>query len=168
MLILALETKNCMNKLLLSDTFDHFSFIEGEITTFSKFTIDGYLQKDFYDEASLASLSDNQQYATWKEMREFCFSIIKGKRTPLNFKFIYALSKELTAKLLQDENLTYSLEDIQGLYLNFKYDGTLLQCTTGISMKLFTLDKSLERAWDKTTQQLFTEYGITFDQACTA
>ncbi|MEG0228492.1 MAG: DUF5721 family protein, partial [Lachnospiraceae bacterium] len=127
-----------------------------------------YLQKDFYDEASLASLSDNQQYATWKEMREFCFSIIKGKRTPLNFKFIYALSKELTAKLLQDENLTYSLEDIQGLYLNFKYDGTLLQCTTGISMKLFTLDKSLERAWDKTTQQLFTEYGITFNQACTA
>ena len=43
--ILTLSAKNCMSHLLLKDTFDHFSFIEGEITTFNTFTIDGFLKK---------------------------------------------------------------------------------------------------------------------------
>ena len=45
-----LSAKNCMSHLLLKDTFDNFSFIEGEITTFNKFTISGFLQEDFFDE----------------------------------------------------------------------------------------------------------------------
>ena len=50
MIALALtEVKECMAKLLLSEIFDPFYFIEGEITTFSKFSIDGYLNKDFYE-----------------------------------------------------------------------------------------------------------------------
>ena len=41
------EVKECMSKLLLSEMFDPFYFIEGEITTFSTFKIDGYLKKEF-------------------------------------------------------------------------------------------------------------------------
>ena len=41
-----LSAKNCMSHLLLKDTFDTFLFIEGEFTTFNKFTISGYLQED--------------------------------------------------------------------------------------------------------------------------
>lgn len=37
-----LSAKNCMSHLLLKDTFDTFLFIEGEFTTFNKFTISGY------------------------------------------------------------------------------------------------------------------------------
>mgnify|MGYP005803493919 CR=1 FL=1 len=33
--------KEFMSHLLLSDTFDYFSFIEGEIVTFNTFKIDG-------------------------------------------------------------------------------------------------------------------------------
>ena len=40
-----LSAKNCMSHLLLKDTFDTFLFIEGEFTTFNKFTISGYLQE---------------------------------------------------------------------------------------------------------------------------
>ena len=50
MITISLKTKPSMSHLLLKDTFDQFSFIEGEITTFNKFTIDGYLQKDFFEE----------------------------------------------------------------------------------------------------------------------
>ena len=48
-----LSAKNCMSHLLLKDTFDNFSFIEGEITTFNKFTISGFLQEDFFDEKAI-------------------------------------------------------------------------------------------------------------------
>ena len=43
------EVKECMGKLLLSELFDPFYFIEGEIVTFGTFTLDGYLKKDFFE-----------------------------------------------------------------------------------------------------------------------
>ena len=72
MIILTLDTKKCMSSLLLSEAFDQFSFIEGEITTFGKFTMDGYLQKDFFEEPP------RQTYALWRDLRPYCFSH-KGK-----------------------------------------------------------------------------------------
>lgn len=39
------NVKNFMSHLLLKETFDNFSFIEGEIITFNTFRIDGYMQK---------------------------------------------------------------------------------------------------------------------------
>ena len=164
MLIFSLDTKKCMNELLLQHAFDSFLFLEGEITTFNTYHIDGRLRKDFYrQQANDDILIPEREYALWKDHREFCFSIIKGKRTPLNFRFIFSLSAPNIAKLLEQDNLTFSLSDVQGLYLNFKYDGTLLTCTTGTSMNLFTLDKSLETAWDKMVQRIFTKYEIPFE-----
>ena len=43
------NVKSFMSHLLLKETFDNFSFIEGEIITFNTFRIDGYMQKDFFD-----------------------------------------------------------------------------------------------------------------------
>ena len=37
MLIFSLDTKKCMNALLLHPAFDSFLFIEGDITTFNTF-----------------------------------------------------------------------------------------------------------------------------------
>ena len=42
------DIKKFMNLLLIRDTFDHFSLVEANITTFSNFTIDGRLHKDFF------------------------------------------------------------------------------------------------------------------------
>lgn len=83
-----LSAKNCMSHLLLKDTFDTFLFIEGEFTTFNKFTISGYLQEDFFDEKL------EETYSRWEKIRDFCFQIIRGKRTPLNFKIVLALPDE--------------------------------------------------------------------------
>lgn len=150
--IFTLSAKSCMSHLLLKDTFNRFSFIESEITTFNKFTIDGYLHKDFYDEAP------ERSYAYWKDVREYCFSIIRGKRTPLNFKIVLSLAQETFADFLAYHQLDgYRPEEIQGLYLNFHYDGSTLQCITGISMHTFTLDKTLEHEWDEYVQTLLAE-----------
>lgn len=160
MIALALtDVKECMGKLLLSETFDPFYFIEGEIVTFSTFTIDGYLKKDFYD----AENAPEREYALWKDVREFCFSIIKGKRTPLSFKFILGLSDSNIEKLLLQQELDFKPQDVRGLYINLKYDGQNLQCTTGTAMNLFTMDKSLEQAWDKMVQKFFTQKEIKYE-----
>ena len=61
------EVKEFMSKLLLSDTFDSFLFIEGEIVTFNTFSINGYLQKDFFDK----DMIPERNYSLWKELREY-------------------------------------------------------------------------------------------------
>lgn len=151
MIVLQLNAKSCMAHLLLRPTFHPFSFIEGEVTTYNKFHIDGRLHKDFFDEAP------TREYSSWQEIQAHFLAIIRGKRTPLNFKIILSLAKENFAAFLNKNGLSFRPEDIQGLYLNFRYDGTQLECITGISMNTFTLDKSLEQEWDKYVQRFFIE-----------
>ena len=153
------EVKECMSKLLLSEIFDSFLFVEGEIVTFNTFHMDGYLQKDFFDR----DLVPAEEYSLWKDVREYCFSLIKGKRTPLSFKFVLGLSKSNIEKLIQQQELDFKPGDIRGLYINLKFDGQKLQCITGTAMTLFTMDKSLEQAWDNLVQKFFTQKDIKFE-----
>lgn len=160
MIALALpQVKECMAKLLLSETFDPFYFIEGEIVTFNTFTLDGYLKKDFFEQEE----APEREYALWKDVREFCFSLIKGKRTPLSFKFVLGLSDSNIEKLLLQQGLDFKPQDVQGLYINLKYDGQKLQCVTGTAMNLFTMDKSLEQAWNKMVQKFFAQKEIKYE-----
>lgn len=158
------STKNFMTHLLLSDTFDNFSFIEGEIVTFNTFTIDGYVQKAFYEsDESDSNGNAAYEYALWKQLRELCFSMIKGKRTPLSFKFIFSLSPDNITKLIEQKNLDFQTSDVQGLYLNIRFDGSTLQCITGTSLKTFSMDRSLEREWDAMVPRFFDKKGLSFD-----
>ena len=96
-------------------------------------------------------------------LREYCFSIIKGKQTPLDFKFILSLPEEGIASLISENSLDFRPADVQGLYLNFRYDGMNLTCITGTSFKSFSMDKSLEQTWDKSVQNFFTDKVIDWD-----
>ena len=147
-----------MQHLLLKTTFDSFSLIEGEITTYNTFHIDGYLHKKFFEEAP------QKEYSSWGDLREFCFQIIRGKRTPLNFRFILSLPREDFEDFLNQQEISaFRSSDLQGLYLNFKYDGTSLKCVTGTSLSLFTMDKTLEKVWDNYAKEFFLKQEIDFD-----
>ncbi len=61
------EVKECMSKLLLSDTFDSFLFIEGEIVTYNTFSINGFLKKDFFEK----DMAPSRDYSLWKDIREY-------------------------------------------------------------------------------------------------
>lgn len=155
------NTKNFMSHLLLSDTFDNFLFIEGEIVTFNTFTIDGYIRKEFY--GSDPDDHADGDYSSWKQLRELCFSMIKGKRTPLSFRFVFSLSPENITKLINRKALDFQASDVQGLYLNIRFDGTSLQCITGTSLKSFSMDKSLEKEWDSMVPRFFDKNGLAFE-----
>ena len=113
MLIFSLDTKKCMNGLLLHSGFDSFLFIEGEIVTFCTFQFDGHLKKDFFhQDITDEPVQIERNFALWKEVREFCFSLIKGKRTPLGFKLVLSLSSPNIAHLLEREELPFSPADV--------------------------------------------------------
>lgn len=147
-----------ISHLLLKNTFDSFQFIEGEIITFNKFTIDGFVQKNFYEDPE-----NLPEYSYWKNVKEYCLTLIKGKQTPLRFRLVFRLSPTHTERLLQQNELDFQPQDVQGLYLNITFDNNGLKCITGTSLKLFSLDKSLEKAWDQMVEKFFEQQQIPFD-----
>ena len=152
------DIKDFTAHLLLKDSFDSFCFIEGEITTFNTFRIDGFIQKEFFD-----TDSELPEYSYWKNVREYCFQIIRGKRTPLGFRFVFSLSPKNIERLIRQNVPSVRPEDVQGLYLNLHFDGMHLTCVTGTSFKTFILDKSMEHIWDEMVQKFLHQKGIPFE-----
>ena len=151
--MIAIQIKNIkgfMNSLLLKDTFDHFLVSEASITTFTTFSVSGDLRKEFFDpdQADQEDLASRNQ-VSWKEIRSFCLSVIKGKRTPLSFKFVFQLPPKQIQKLLEEYDLPFQPEDVYGLFFNCQYHSEMLTLTTGSSLRVFTLDRSLDQAWDR-------------------
>ena len=43
------DVKGFMNRLLIGETFDQFPMAEASVTTFNTFSIDGLINKEFFD-----------------------------------------------------------------------------------------------------------------------
>ena len=79
------DQKNFTNKLFLGDTFDLFWLNQAEIITSNVFSIDGKLQTDFFDNDEQEFLaSSHRTFSLWKEVKPFCYSVIRGKKAPLS------------------------------------------------------------------------------------
>lgn len=158
------DIKNFMSKLLLSQTFDHFLLVEGSITTYNTFRIDGRIHKSFFSEEELEERGiTHREFSLWKEVKPFCLELIKGKKTPLGFKFTFQLSKENTAKLLASSGITsIQPENVSGLLLNVRYENGALNVITATNLNLFTLEKSLEHAWDDMVKRFLKQQEISF------
>ena len=153
------DQKDFTEKLFLGNMFNHFSFVEASFTTFITHTLDGHLQREFFDTAS----QPDRTYCSWDDVQHQCYEIIKGKRPPLHFKIVFQMSPVYVEKLLIQWGLAMRPEDIFGLYLNFQYDGHSITCTTGTSLKIFTLDKTLDHMWDNAIHHFFKKAEIAVD-----
>lgn len=156
------DIRSFMHRLLLTESFDRFLLLEGAVTTFNTFRIDGTLQKSYYSQEEQELLED-RTLSFWGEVRPFCLELIKGKRTPLSFRFTFQLSASNTRKLLSRTGVNLPAEQVRGLLMNLRYDGHALSCTTGTSLSVFTMDKKLDHAWDDMVQRFFRQQGIPFE-----
>lgn len=159
------DIKHFMNRLFLSEDFDAFRISEATFVTFSTFHIDGQLKKDYYSTEELEELQlTDQSFSSWRQVRPFCLSLIKGKHTPLEFKIVFRLSQANVQRLLQQSGLSFSLSDISGLFLNLHYQNNALICTTGTALSVFTLEKTLDRVWDDMVFRFFRQKDLSFEK----
>ena len=145
------DVRTFMEKLLIGNSFDTFLVDDITITTYNTFHIDGHIRKEFYTEDELAELPD-ETFSEWAKLKPFCFSVIKGKKTPLQFKMIFALDRQRITALLASCDTSLTQEDIHALFINIRYEQGILSYVTGCSLKIFTTDKSLEQAFDRYIQ----------------
>lgn len=59
-------------KLLIQNVFDQFYVLEGEVSTFAAFTIDGKLNEDYYSSDETELLQD-RKWSLWSEISRWLF-----------------------------------------------------------------------------------------------
>ena len=156
-------TKTFMHKLLIGDAFHVFSLVEASITTFNQFHIDGKLHMDFFDTDTEQQLSaDKIIYSSWGDVKAYCYSIIRGKLPPLQFKFIMRLSPSQINILPANNIFSFSDSELSDLFLNIQFKNNELLCTTGIFSQVFTLDITSETTWDNAVLDFFRYHQIDF------
>lgn len=67
----------------------------------------------------------------------------------MKFRFVLKLAEEELQEITDGLELGFTRQDIGGLYLNIVFENGKLNCITGTSLNIFTMDKTLERVWDK-------------------
>lgn len=160
-----LEIKDFMNKLLCTETFDNFLLREAMICGSCTWEMDGSINPDFYSSDELAEHGlEGLSYMPFGQVRPQCFSLIKGKRTPSYFRFVFLLSPSNLTRTLEQTHSSFLPDDITGMFLNLKFQHGKLSLTTGISYRIFSVDKSLEQEWDSLVKRFLKNHEITFEE----
>lgn len=152
------------HELFRGTMFDNFLLQEAVISQAVSMTLDGTLKADFYSEEELAEKGlQDCPYIPYARVRPICFEMIKGRHKPDYFKFVFLLSPKNQASTILKSGSSFKPEDISGMFLNLIYKNEMLTCTTGISYKIFSPDKSLEHEWDRLAVLFFRQHGITVE-----
>ena len=153
------DVRTFTSKLFVKEDFDQFLVKEIEIVTFNRFTIDGHIRQGYFGEEELEERKI-EEFSSWKMLRPICFALIKGKKLPGSFRIVLQLSPGAVEKFVKNSDLGITESQIQGLYLNIRYEEGVLYCVTCTSLYVFTLDKALETEWDRTVERFMREHDI--------
>ncbi len=156
--------KKFMAQLLTTDTFDSFCLEEAVIGTGCTISIDGHVNPEFFAGDEGTDANALPEFRPWSEMRTLAFDLIKGKRTPLFFRFVLHLMPEKAADLLTREESDVDPSLVKALVLGIRYDGTKAVLTTGTSYSTFVLSKEPDQIWDKALEKFLALKGIEFEK----
>ena len=156
-----LEMNRFMGKLLKGENFDGFLLKEGFLRTNIEYRFQGQLFAEYFDTSEQEKLAE--KYVYWGELRPTVFELIKGKRTPLAFSFTLLLTKNETTGLLARRQVNVG-EDSPSLFLQIRFDHGVGHIVTGTARNTFSLDKSLDEAWDGEVKQLLKAMELAVEE----
>ena len=157
--------KKFTNALFAGNVFDSFCVTEASFSTLVNITIDGHVNADFGKGKSEAETQAVQpegptdKIARWQQIRPLCYEAIKGDKPPVRFKVVFMTPPDKAESFAARHGLNIKGSDIAGLFMNIRFEGGKMFCVSGTSLKTFTLDKSLENAWDESVEAFLKKFG---------
>ncbi len=154
-----------LNQMLKGTMFDHFLLREASVSQAFQTDIDGTLSPRFYSEEECRQLGlTGLRFIPFSHVRPLCLDLIKGSRKPDAFRFVFLLSPAHQANTIARSGSSFRAEDVTGMFLNLSYKNDILTCTTGISYRIFSPDKSLEQEWDRLAAVFFRQHHIAISE----
>ena len=74
------------------------------------------------------------------------------------------LSSSDTLKLLNDSEALLSYDNINGLFINIRYQDGHADIVTGTSLNIFSLDKTLDSSFDSYIRNFLIDNGLDFEE----
>lgn len=148
------ETGKFMSELLTGERYDSFYLFEARIKADIDYSINGKINKDFFDSDD-RDIMAAEEYISWKKIKPVVYGFVKGDKLPLSLKLILMFNRENITRLVEMNNLPISENDIGALFFNVLYEKGSLTVTTGTSIMTFSLDKTLDHVWDDTVEKYY-------------
>lgn len=153
------DLRSFTQALFTRDSFDPFLVLEAEFRTYCLFSVRGNTERGWYTDEELET-EQVEDYTSWKKLRPVCFSLIRGRKTPISFRITFRLPPAEEEELLQESSGGVRSEELGGFFLNVKYEDGKLLCFSASSINRFPPDRVLEEAWDRRAEQFFREHGL--------
>lgn len=155
------NNRTFMAALFTGTLFDSFQTESVQITTACTLKIDGRTVPAFYTAEELAEMhGELPAFTLWANLRNLCFSAIKGKKTPLSFQITFHAGQETADRLTALEECTVDRSFVQALVLTVRFESGVCRLTTGTAYTTFLPDKSLDPLWDAEMQRFLSEHEI--------
>ena len=141
--MLALElsddlVKSFMGRLLREDIFGDFKVRSVDIVAKNRFSIDGEIAD-----------GETKNFSMWNDVRPLVFEVVKLMGKPTVLKIVFS-HKEPTSVH----------ENASALFLNLMYENGKVNFTTATSQKAFSLEKTLNSAWDEWVRSFFSSIDV--------
>ena len=157
-----MNTKLFMSKLLVSESFDMFLMENAELKVGTDISVDGHVNKEFYGNEDESAPS--YELIKWGEIRPTIYNLVKGKHTPIAFKFILSTTPDEKNSLLADSGEDNLINVISSFVIRIKFSNGCVTLTTGTALSGFSMDKSYEKLWDSHIESLLSEIGIPYEE----
>lgn len=159
------DVRHFMGRLLGTDAFDSFLLEEAVITSYNTFTIDGRMNRDFFSREEWEDPTIRPcEFSTWKSMRSVLFDLIKGKKTPVGFRFVLQLMPQYVPGVLKPDKTDITPEQVKALVLTCRYENGALTLITGTSFHTFLPDKTPDLLWDQTMKRFLDKKEINYEE----
>lgn len=154
------NVKKFTGALFAGSVFDSFCVTEASFSTLINITIDGHVNEDFGKTTKQDGMQMERQenIVRWQQIRPLCYEAIKGDKEPLRFKIVFMTPPDKAEGFAAKHGLQLKASDIAGLFMNVRFEGGKLFCVSGTSLKTFSLDKSLENAWDESVENFLKKF----------
>ena len=85
------DIRSFTRALFMQDCFDGFLLGEAEFSTFCSFSVDGRVERSWFTDEELEK-EQIEAYVRWGRVRELCFQLIRGRKTPSSFRITLRLA----------------------------------------------------------------------------
>ena len=100
-----------MAKLLTEDCFDSFLLEKASVSCAVSYEIDGRVNPEFYQDDETPDAA--YLFLPWKSIRPVLFQMIRGKHTPLSFKFVLHLMPQYVPGVMKGADPSLKPEQVQ-------------------------------------------------------